>query len=84
VRAAVVADSPPRAPPRSRHAKRFVPDYTVRHTVDQRSKKAHQSLNWPACSWRFNHIARFIVNANHRDHVSGYRILRSQARCWRH
>jgi hypothetical protein len=27
-------------PPRSRRAKKFVPDYTVRHTVDQRSKKS--------------------------------------------
>jgi adenylate cyclase len=30
---------------------------------------------------RVNHIATRIVNANHRDHVSGYRILHSQARC---
>src|SRR5256885_12889884 len=31
---------------------------------------------------RVNHIATRIVNANHRDHVSGYRILRSQAGYW--
>ncbi len=32
---------------------------------------AHHSLKSPACSCVFNHVARFIVNANHSIRACG-------------